>query len=94
MDGFEDIKENFEIDSKFDREPVKLLKNRSNVVRSGDFTDNSGSRVLDQLELIERFMRETKKKRITVINTGGDKAVYKNRGGLNSERRTKTVNVA
>ena len=32
---------------------------------------------------MEGFLGETKEERITVVDTGGDKAMYKNRGGVN-----------
>ena len=39
-------------------------------------------------------MREAKKKRIAIINTGGDEAVDKDRGSMSGEGGTETVNVA
>ena len=39
-------------------------------------------------------MRETKKQGITVIKAGGDKAIYKDGGGVGSKGGPKTVNVA
>ena len=39
-------------------------------------------------------MRETKKQRITVVNAGGDKTVYKDGGGVGGKGGPKTVHVA
>lgn len=43
---------------------------------------------------MERFLRETKEERITVINARGDKTVYKDGGRMGGERGAETVNVA
>ncbi len=75
MDGFECIKKDFECDPEFDWEPVELLENGGDVVKGGGSGDDTGCRVLDQLELMEGFVGDTEKERITVINMGGDKAV-------------------
>ena len=37
--------------------------------------DNTGSSILDQLEFMEEFVGETKKKGIAIIQTGGDEGV-------------------
>ena len=37
--------------------------------------DDPGSRILDQLEFMEEFVGETKKKGVTVIQAGGDEGV-------------------
>ena len=34
---------------------------------------------------MEGFLGETKEERVTIIDTGGDKAMYKNRGGVGGE---------
>ena len=39
---------------------------------SGDYPSSS---ILDQLEFMEEFVGETKKKGITVVQTGGDEGV-------------------
>ena len=43
---------------------------------------------------MEGFLRKTKKKRVAVIKTGGDKAVNKNRGGMGAERGAETIDIA
>src|SRR4029434_2896769 len=40
---------------------------------------------------MEGFLGETKEERITVVDTGGDKAMYKNRGGEGGEGGTAAV---
>jgi hypothetical protein len=42
---------------------------------------------------MEGFLGETKEERVTVINTGGDKAMYKNRGGVGGEGGTEAIYV-
>ena len=58
------------------------------------FGDDPSSRVLDQLELMEGFLRETKEERITVVNAGGNKTVYKDGGRVGGEGGKKTINAA
>ena len=36
---------------------------------------------------------ETKEKRVAVVNTGGDRAVYKDGGGVGGEEWAKAINV-
>lgn len=42
---------------------------------------------------MEGFLGETKEERITVVDTGGDKAMYKNRGGVGGEGGTEAIYV-
>ena len=42
---------------------------------------------------MEGFLGETKEDRVTVINTGGDKAMYKSRGGVGGEGGTEAIYV-
>ncbi len=60
VDGFECIEEDFERDTEFDWEPVELLEDGGDVVKGGGSGDDTGCRVLDQLELMEGFVRDTK----------------------------------
>lgn len=55
----EDLKSNFEVDSEFDQERVKLLE--EDVGKGGGASRNdTGCRVLDQSELVEGLVRGTK----------------------------------
>lgn len=65
---------NFEVDSDFDQEPVKLLEDGHDVVKGGGCGNTSSCRVLDQLELVEGFVRGTNEELVT-INTGGDETL-------------------
>lgn len=46
------------------------------------FGDDSCSRVMNQLELMEGLVRETKEERLVVIQTGHDEIVDKDGGGI------------
>lgn len=46
------------LNSEFDREPVKVMEGRGDVVEGGSSGDDTGSRVLDQWELMEGLERE------------------------------------
>ncbi len=50
----------FECDTEFDWEPVELLEDGDDVVKGRGSGNDSGCRVLDQLELMEGFVRDTK----------------------------------
>lgn len=60
MNGLESIQKDFVMDSEFDWKPVKLLEDRGDVVKGGGSGNNAGCRVLDQLKLMEGFVRGTK----------------------------------
>ena len=59
--------------------------------KTGDVTDDrgsgddAGSSVLDQLELMEEFVWETKKKGITVVQAGSDKKVNQDSSTVGGE---------
>ena len=55
------------------------------MVGGRSFGDDSCSRILNQLELMEGLVRETEEERVTVIQAGGDEAVNKNGGSVGSE---------
>ena len=57
MEGVERKQEDFEVYAEFDRRPVELLLNRSDVVNRGGSGDDPSSRVLKQLKFIEVFVR-------------------------------------
>ena len=59
MDGLQGEEQNLKNDTRFDGEPVKLLKNRSDG--SGD---DAGGRVLDQLKSVDGFEREPKRREL------------------------------
>ena len=40
---------------------------------------------------MEGFLGETKEERVTIIDTGCDKAMYKNRGGVGGEGGTEAI---
>ncbi|XP_060792683.1 cilia- and flagella-associated protein 100-like [Neoarius graeffei] len=60
---------------------MELLDDGGDVVIGG-FSDDTGSRVLDQLEFMEGLLREAEKKRVVVVNPGGCKAVNKDGGSM------------
>lgn len=62
------------------------------MVKEGSIGDAS-SRILDQLKLMGGFVREAIEKRITVISTGSDQTMNKDRGGTGSEKGAETINV-
>ena len=47
---------------------MKLLKNRTDVVNGGGSGDDAGGRVLDQLKFVDGLERETKEKRVAVVD--------------------------
>ena len=53
MEGLKGEEQNFEVDACFDREPAKLLKDRSDVINGSCSGDDAGGRVLDQLEFTD-----------------------------------------
>lgn len=75
VNGLKCKQKDFERDAELDREPVKLLEDGGDVVRGGSAGDDTGCRVLDQLEFMEEFWGDTKEEGIAIINTGGDEAV-------------------
>ena len=79
MEGLEGEEQNLEMDAGFDREPVKLLKDRSEVINGGGSGDDAGGRVLDQLEFSDGLEGETEEEGVTVIDAGSDQGV--NKGG-------------
>ena len=58
------------------------------------FGDDSCGRVLNQLKLMEGLVRETEKKRVAVIQTGGDKTVDKDGGSAGGEGGTESVDIS
>lgn len=60
MDGFESEMKDFELNTLLNREPVKLLEDRGDMIKYRSFGDDAGSRILNQLELMEGLLRETK----------------------------------
>lgn len=55
--------------------------------------DDAGSSVLNQLEFMEEMIREAKQERVAVVQTGGDKAIYKYGSGMWSEGGTEAADV-
>ena len=85
VDGHVCEKEEFVHDAVSYREPVEVLEDRGNVVACGSLCDDTGGRVLDQLEFMEGLVREAEEERIAIVQTGGDKAVNKDGSGLGGE---------
>ena len=67
MKDLESEEQNLEINAGFNREPVELLQGWSDVISRGSSGDDTNSCVLDQLELMECFLRKTGEERITVV---------------------------
>lgn len=53
-----------------------------------------GCRILEELEFVKRFVRDTKEKRIPVINSRSDKAMDKDSSSMWGEEGTETTDVA
>ncbi len=64
------------------------------MVRRRGFGNDTCSRVLNQLELMEGLVRETKEERITIIKTRGDKTVDKDGGSVGGEGRAESVDIS
>ena len=94
MDGLKGEEQNLKNYTGFDGEPVKLLKNRSDVVNGGGSGNDAGGRVLNQLKSVDGFERETKEKGVAVVDAGSDQGVNKNGGGLRVKGRAEAVDVA
>lgn len=92
MDGFKDVKQEFVTYSKFDQEPVKVLKDRCDMVKWGSFSDCTSSWLLDQLKLVEGFLGKAEEERVAVMNMAGDKAVDED-GSLRVEVRAEEINI-
>lgn len=60
MDSLECVLKYLEIDAVFNRKPVQLLQSRGDVVHRRGPGDNTSSRVLDTLKLMDRFLNNTK----------------------------------
>lgn len=69
--------------------PVKLLKNGWDVVDGGGLGDDAGSWILEQSQLIEGFVRETKEEGVELVT----KLTKMNKDGMARYRRQDGVNV-
>ena len=94
MDGLEGMEQNFKDNAKFDRKPVKLLENRCNVIDGWNPGDDAGGKVLNQLELMDGLVGETKEQGVAIIQTECDQSVYQDSSGVGSKGWTETVDVA
>ena len=94
MEDFKGEEQNLVVYPVLDREPMELLKDRSDVVNEGGFGDDASGRVLDQLKFMDRLVRETKKKGVTVVYTGYNQGVNKNGGAVGGEGRAEAMYVA
>ena len=77
VNGLECEQQNLELDTELNREPVELLEDRSDMVSEGGAGYDAGSRVLEQLEFMEGFLREAEEERVAIIQAGSDEAVNK-----------------
>lgn len=73
---------------------MKLSKNRVDVLSGWCASYDPGCRILEELEFVKRFVRDTKEKRIPVINSRSDKAMDKDSSSMWGEERTETTDVA
>ena len=85
MDSLECMEEDFEVNAVFDGKPMELVKNRGDVTDGRGSGDDTGSSILDQLELMEEFVGETNKEGIAVIQAGSDKGVDQDCGAVGGE---------
>src|SRR6267154_1628590 len=94
---FESDGSNFILDARRNGKPVKGTKNWSDGMETtGCRNDYTGKRVLDKLESPNGMKRETKKKRIAVVEFGGNESIGKENCGRAIENRadlTKLANV-
>lgn len=94
VDGLECVQEEFVCNAVVYGEPVEVLEYGSDVAVRGGLCDDPGGRVLNQLEFAERFLGETIKEGVAVVQTGGDKAVDEDGGGVGGEGGAEPVYVA
>jgi len=66
---------------------VKLLKNWGDVLYGWCVSNDTCSRILNKLEFTEGFLWKTIQERITIIDSGSDKAMHKNSSGERSDSR-------
>ena len=60
MDCLVSVEEDFVVYTGFDGEPVELVKDGGDVAGGRGFGDDTGSSILDKLEFMKEFVRETK----------------------------------
>ena len=63
------------------------------MVDGGGSGDDPSWRVLNQLEFLEVFVRQTKEKGVAVVDAGGDEAVYKNSSGVGREGGAEAIDI-
>ena len=97
MESFEGDGSNFVCNALRDRKPVQRMENKRNIMGAADRRDNDSSQcILDQLETIERKVREVVEKGVTVIEFGRDERIGKDNGRVSVEggtNLTKLTNV-
>lgn len=69
MDGCECVEEDLVGNVITDQKSVELMLYRGDVTDGRSLADDTGSCLLDQLQYMKEFVRETK---ITIVQTGGD----------------------
>ena len=66
-----------------DGKPVETMKGRGNAVKAViTRKDNASEGILNSLESVKRFVRETIQKGVAVVKARGDKRVSKHSGGV------------
>ncbi len=93
IDGLGCKRQNLKINTVFDQEPMKLLKDKSDVINGGGSDDDAGSGVLDQLKFMDELKRETKQNGVTVINAGCDQGVNKTGSAVGCEGWAEDINI-
>ena len=94
MDGLEGVEQYFKVHTEFNREPVKLLQNRCDVIDGWDPGDNAGGRVLNQLEFMDVLVGKTKEEGVAIVQTGCDQGVDQDGSGVGCKGWAETVDVA
>ena len=94
VEGLEGEEQNLEMNGGFDQEPVKLLKDRSDVINGGGSGDDASGRVMDQLKLTDGLEGDTKEEGVTVIDAGSDQGVNKDGCAMGCEGWAEAVDVA
>jgi hypothetical protein len=82
-EGLEGERGDFENDSLPDGKPVETMKGRGNVVKAViTRKDDASEGILNSLESVKRFVRETIQKGVAVVKARRDKGVSEHSGGV------------
>lgn len=94
MDGYGYVEKDFIVHMGMNWEPAEFLKNRCDVTDGRCSGSDAGGSVLDQLQFVDGFMRETIEMGVAGIKTGGNQHVDQDGGAVRSKRWKEVVNIA